>query len=272
MTRRSTKKTAAAERPGGGRVADDAERLQKILARAGLASRREAEEWIRAGRVSVNGEVATLGTRAHGQDQIRLDGRLVRRAPVKQAATFLCHRSPGEPLLQAGDDSTAEALASRLPRRVGRRYLAISPLPIADGGLELVTSDGSLAQALQRRVRRLPIDFQLRVRGELQSAQLDALLAGQLAGAPALRVLAVDAGGGEGANRWYMVQTVGASAGDLRALVEQQGAAVSRLMRVRLGHLALDRSLSRGQVRALEDQDVAPLLEGGAEADADAAG
>ena len=81
-------------------TATTAERVQKILAQAGLASRREAEEWIRAGRVTVNGETATLGTRAAGNDQLRLDGKLIHRAPTKRSATWLCHRSPGE---NAGD-------------------------------------------------------------------------------------------------------------------------------------------------------------------------
>src|SRR5690606_19254523 len=82
-----------AETPGA------AERVQKILARAGLASRREAEEWIRAGRVTINGEPATLGSRAQGSDLLRLDGRVIHQAPVRRSATWLCHRSPGENLL-----------------------------------------------------------------------------------------------------------------------------------------------------------------------------
>src|SRR5262245_48315757 len=157
------------------------ERIQKILARAGLASRREAEEWIRAGRVTINGEKATLGSRAAGSDQLRLDGRLVHQAPSRRTATWLCHRSPGENLLTPRDvDEGAETAASktqrgavseRLSRRVGRRYVPVSPMPRIDGGLELLTSDGELAAQLQRAVRTLPIEFSLRVRGELNPAQ-----------------------------------------------------------------------------------------------------
>src|SRR5215469_3946729 len=74
------------------------ERLQKVLARAGIASRREAEAWIRAGRLTINGEVATLGARVAPADQLRLDGRLVHVRPAGGARVFLCHRSPSEPL------------------------------------------------------------------------------------------------------------------------------------------------------------------------------
>src|SRR5690606_6538242 len=90
------------------------ERGQKILAPAGLAHHRDAEEWIRAGRVTVNGEVATLGTRARGSDKVRLDGHLVHQAPARRAATWLCHRSPGENLLPPReDDDAATGTASR---------------------------------------------------------------------------------------------------------------------------------------------------------------
>ena len=198
------------------------ERIQKILARAGLASRREAEEWIRAGRVTVNGELVTLGTRALGSDQIRLDGRMVRQASTRQSATYLCHRSPGEPLLKADEETGTESMAERLPRRVGRRYLAISPMPRIDGGIELLTSDGALAARLQRAVRALAIDFSVRIRGELVPEQVEGLLEGTLDSGEKLRILGCEPGGGEGANRWYLVKTMGANGRELRSLLERQ--------------------------------------------------
>src|SRR6187551_1048042 len=143
-----------ARRPSAtpGTPAAGAERVQKILARAGLASRREAEEWIRAGRVSINGEPATLGSRAKGSDKLRLDGRLVHQAPVTRSATWLCHRSPGDDLVPPQDaEGTGDqgeergSVSERLSRRVGRRYIPVSPMPRSDGGLELLTSDGELA-------------------------------------------------------------------------------------------------------------------------------
>src|ERR1700752_626597 len=130
-------------------AARDAERLQKVLGRAGLASRREVEAWIRAGRLTINGEVATLGARVAASDRIRLDGRLVRsREGGGGGRVFLCHPSPGGPLTAAEGAAGAATpapgacLFERLPRRSGRRFIAISPLPRVDGGLELVSSDG----------------------------------------------------------------------------------------------------------------------------------
>lgn len=248
------------------------ERLQKYLARAGFGSRREAEAWIRAGRLSINGEPATLGARVGMRDQVRLDGRLV-HAPSAAAATaraFICHRSPGEPLqsARAGIEPQAPevpsgprpALLERLPRRAGRRFIAISPMPLPDGGLELVTPDGELAARLQRSVHALSSEFGVRVRGELSEPQLQAILGGTLDSGAQLAVERCEAAGGEGANRWYTLVARGASGKDVRQLFERQGALVSRVMRTRLGGLALERALSRGQFRELTGEELRALL------------
>ena len=242
-----------------------AERVQKILARAGLASRREAEEWIRAGRVTVNGETATLGSKAQGSDQLRLDGRLIHKAPASRAATWICHRSPGENLTEpdGGTEPLADgrnAVSQRLSRRVGRRYIAISPMPRIDGGMELLTSDGELAARLQRAVRSMPLQFSLRIRGELVAEQVEGILEGTLDSGERLQVKGVEPTGGEGSNRWYQVDTIGANGRELRSLVERQGATVSRVLRVAMGGLKLERTLGRGQVRQLSADEIDALL------------
>ena len=233
------------------------ERLQKALARLGLASRREAEGWIRAGRVTVNGHPAELGAKVQSTDQIRLDGRLVRRRPPAQARVFLCHRSPGEPLRSSADPERP-ALLERLPRAGARGYVAVSPMPPNDGGLELVSADGALAADLQRRVRTLPVEFSVRVRGELEESRIERVRAGELDRGK-LTVQCCEPGGGEGANRWYRLVTRGASGKDVRQLFERQGALVSRVLRTRLGPIGLARSLARGQFRALTDAELASL-------------
>ncbi|MEN9705163.1 MAG: hypothetical protein RLZZ393_1042 [Pseudomonadota bacterium] len=204
--------------------------------------------------------MATLGTRAAGNDQVKLDGRLVRQASTVRTATYACHRSPGESLREPREDDSGESLVDRLPSRGGKRYIAISPMPRPDGGLELLTSDGAFAARLQRLVRRLEIGFSLRVRGELTTEQIDGILEGRLDSGDTLQVLACEPAGGEAANRWYHVQTLGANGRDLRSLVERQGGVVSRVLRVQLGPLVLDRSLGRGQFRALDPDQIEALL------------
>lgn len=227
------------------------ERLQKILSRAGLASRREVETWIRAGRLTVNGEVATLGSRALPADELHLDGRRIRAAAPAAQSVFLVHRSPGEAL---------QVMLARLPRRAGRRFISVSPMPHQDGGLELVTADGALALRLQRRVHALSSEFGVRLRGELLESQRAGVLGGALDSGAELAVEGCEAAGGEGANRWYTLRVQGASGKEVRQLFERQGALVSRVLRTQLGALALPRELARGQLRELEPAELAALL------------
>jgi 23S rRNA pseudouridine2605 synthase len=234
------------------------ERIQKVLAHLGLASRREAEEWIRAGRVGLNGRVAKLGDQFAEGDQLQLDGRPIRQRVARDEPVLLCHRSPGLRLLPGGEAD--DSFAAHLPRRAGRRFISIAPLPQMDGGLELLTADGGLAVRLQRAVRGLPMEFSVRVRGELNEGQQEALLAGQLDSGARLQLESLEAAGGEGANRWYTVKGRGIGGNDLRQLLERCGISASRVLRTKLGTLQLERSLARGRSRSLTEAETASLL------------
>jgi 23S rRNA pseudouridine2605 synthase len=260
----------AGRRDVGSRRDGESERLQKVLARAGLASRREVEDWIRAGRITINGEPAVLGVRVSPSDQVRLDGRLIRQVrEAGAAAVFLIHRSPGEPLQQhvegvdqptSDEASEGTPMLDRIPRRAGRRFISVSPMPRVDGGLELVTSDGDLASKLQRSMRSLTSEFSVRVHGELSPQGLETILEGMLDTGQKLEVERCIAAGGEGSNRWYSLAARGVSGKDVRQLFERQGALVSRIMRTNLGPLALDRTLSRGRFRELSAAEVQGFL------------
>ncbi|MGH8253752.1 MAG: S4 domain-containing protein [Steroidobacteraceae bacterium] len=239
--------------------ASEAERLQKVLSRLGVASRREAEQWIRAGRLSINGRAASLGDKVSHGDQLRLDGRLIRQSQgANTKPVLLCHRSPGIALLPKADGS--ESVAGRLPKRKGQRFMSISPLPQVDGGLELLCADGDMAARLQRAVRSQAMDYSLRVRGELSDEQQQSIHAGLLDRGSALKILSIGEGGGAGSNRWYQIDTLGASGNDLRQLLERQAVTVSRLMRIRVGSLKLERSLARGRWRELTAEEIEGLL------------
>src|ERR1700753_3072741 len=149
----------------------EGQRLQKGLAHLGLASRREVETWIRAGRLTVNGAPATLGMRVVESDKVRLDGRLVRQRVGSATKVFVVHRSPGVEMRE---------LLQQLPKSGGRRFIAVSPMPAIDGGLELVSSDGETGERLQRGVRRLTADFSVRVHGELSQEGIARVLEGTL--------------------------------------------------------------------------------------------
>ena len=235
------------------------ERLQKVLAAAGVASRREAESWIRAGRVSVNDRPATLGQRVDENDKIAVDGRRIR---LERAApndlVLIYHRPPGEALKTAGEgaDSTAASTYERLPSVRGRRWLPLSPLAPTDGGLELFTTDGDLRAAASRAAAAdLAISYSVRVNGEPTAELIAGLSAAAASADPPFSIDAARAAGGEGRNRWYDFDTRHARGRDLRELLLAAGLEVSRIMRTRLGPVTMDRALSRGRHRELTPEE-----------------
>ena len=237
------------------------ERIQKVLARAGVGSRREVEDWIRAGRLAVNGVPAALGAQLEPRDKVTLDGRPVRlRAPESATRVVVYHRTPGQ-ALTTEEAGAAGRLFDKLPKRAGRRWVPISPLPPNDGGLELLTSDGDLAQALMRKLSQLRIEFAVRVRGELTDEQVAGLRAGSTTEGEHLEIETLNAAGGEGANRWYTLVTRGGRARDVHRLFADAGIELSRLMRVSVGPVTMDRSLARERSQALDAAQTAALYE-----------
>lgn len=227
------------------------ERVQKLLSAAGIGSRREVERWIRESRLKVNGEVPALGAKLTSRDRITLDGRPVRlHAPaVKESRVLLFHRSPGENLdLKAATSRAAEHL--KLPRSAGR-WLAIQPMPPVDGGLEILTDDGSWAHRVSRGAHALTVDYVLRMRGPLQEALVDEFRAATDCEGEAMSILQADAKYGEGFNHWLAVTVRATRSAQVRHWFAARGIIVSRLMRVRFGPVHLGHELPRGHSRAM---------------------
>lgn len=227
------------------------ERVQKLLSAAGVGSRREVERWIREGRLKINGEVPALGVRLGARDRITLDGRPVRLHAQKShdSHVLLYHRSPGETLdLKAATSRAAEQL--NLPRSSGR-WLAVQPLPPVDGGLEILTDDGSWAHRVSRGVHALTVDYVLRMRGPLSDQLVEEFrAAGDCEGEP-MSILQADAQYGAGFNHWLNVTARATRSAQVRHWWAARGIIVSRLMRVRLGPVHLSRDLPRGHSRAM---------------------
>jgi 23S rRNA pseudouridine2605 synthase len=129
-------------------------------------------------------------------------------------------------------------------------------MPRIDGGLELVTSDGELAARLQRSVKHLTSEFSVRVRGELDEDQVARILQGTLDSGETLQIERCEPSGGEASNRWYTLVARGASGKDVRQLFERQAALVSRVLRTKLGPIALERTLARGRFRELTEDEM----------------
>jgi 23S rRNA pseudouridine2605 synthase len=242
------KRSPRREKSPGGAPAD---RVQKILAAAGVGSRREVERWIREGRLQINGAVPALGAKLETGDRITLDGRPVRlhRPAARESHVLLYHRSPGDSLdLKVATSRAAEHL--HLPK-VSGRWLAIQPMPPVDGGLEILTNDGSWANRVSRGLHALTVDYVLRMRGPLDEGLVEEFRAAADCEGEAMNILRADAQFGEGFNHWLNVTVRDTRSAQVRHWWAARGIIVSRLMRVRIGPVHLSRELPRGHSRAM---------------------
>jgi 23S rRNA pseudouridine2605 synthase len=237
------------------------ERLQKILARAGYGSRRQIEDWIRAGRISVNGRPAEPGLSVGAEDSIEIDGRPValavaRSRPVPR--TILYHKPAGE-LTTRADPQGRPTVFDQLPPLKTARWIAVGRLDLNTDGLLLFTTDGELANRLMHPSSGIEREYAVRVLGTVSPGVIERLLGGvELEDGRAAFAALRDAGG-SGANHWYHVTLKEGRNREVRRLWESQGVTVSRLIRVRFGPIGLPRELRPGRHRALTRTEVVAL-------------
>lgn len=239
------------------------ERIQKLLAARGVGSRRQIEAWIVAGRIKVNGRLATPGQPVDERDDVRLDGRRLRleRGADAPHRGIVYHR-PAQEDIRAGAAGTMPSSLERLPKASGQRWIPISPLAANDGGLELFITDGQLAAALTRRGLEIASEFSVRVRGGFDEAGIAPLLqAAAEATKVKGRVTEVALAGGEGSNRWLQLRCVGLRPREIKQLFDHCGLEANRILRTRFGPIAMDRSMARGRSRPLTDDELNALRE-----------
>ncbi|MGB5261256.1 MAG: pseudouridine synthase [Gammaproteobacteria bacterium] len=239
-----------------------AERIQKVLARAGLGSRREIETWIRAGRIKVNGRLAELGISITAEDRISIDGRPVAVGTESELhiRNMIYHKPAGE-LTTRRDEEGRPTVFDNLPRIRHGRWISIGRLDMTTSGLLLVTTDGELAHRLMHPSYEIEREYAVRVLGTVDETMLQNLLTGvQLEDGMAAFASIRDAGG-QGANHWYHVIVREGRNREVRRLWESQGLRVSRLIRVRFGPVALPSDLRAGRFRDLSQAETAALYQ-----------
>ncbi|NOX77100.1 MAG: 23S rRNA pseudouridine(2605) synthase RluB, partial [Gammaproteobacteria bacterium] len=236
------------------------EKLQKVLARAGYGSRRELEDWITAGRVTVNGLVAKLGDRVVSTDRVQVDSKRVPqdRLAERRSRVIVYHKPVGEVCTRADPDGRPTIFAN-LPRLASARWITVGRLDLNTSGLLLLTTDGDLANRLMHPSHEVEREYAVRVLGEVNADMLKRLQEGvELDDGPAHFDAIVDRGG-EGANHWYHVILREGRNREVRRLWVSQGVQVSRLMRVRYGPIALVRGQKLGRWEDLPDEVVNEL-------------
>jgi 23S rRNA pseudouridine2605 synthase len=234
------------------------EKLQKVLARTGLGSRREMERWIEAGRVVVNGKTAHLGDRVEAHDRLAVDGRVLELAPAQEARCILYHKPPAE-VCSRNDPEGRRTVFERLPRLKSGRWISIGRLDFNTSGLLLFTTDGDLANALMHPSSNIEREYMVRVMGEVQEDMLQRMLNGVMLEDGIARFTDIQEIGGEGINRWFCVVLMEGRNREVRRLWESQGLTVSRLKRVRYGEVFIPPKVKQGQWMELERAEVKSL-------------
>ncbi len=238
-----------------------AERLHKALAAAGLGSRREMEAWIGEGRVQVNGETASLGSKVGPRDVVKIGGRRVYlRFEDKRTRILIYHKSEGE-IVSRDDPKGRATVFDSLPRLRGAKWIAIGRLDYNTDGLMIFTTSGELANRLMHPRFEVEREYAVRLLGELTDEQIRLLVDGvELDDGPA-QLQSCFRAGGEGANRWYRVVIKEGRKREVRRIFEHLGFTVSRLTRIRFGPITLPPQLKRGQKTELDDALVARVRE-----------
>ncbi|MBB1125672.1 pseudouridine synthase [Thiospirillum jenense] len=237
-------------------------RLQKALADAGLGSRRALEEWIRAGRVRVNGRTAQLGDRVAATDRVLVDGKAVRQRSATrphQLQVLLLHKPEGE-VVTRRDPEERPTIFKHLPGLRDGRWITVGRLDINTAGLLLVTNDGALAHALAHPQRAVEREYAVRVQGAVTDEMLQRLRDGVALDDGVARFTAIQFAGGERSNQWFHVVLREGRNHEVRRLWEAVNCRVSRLKRIRFGNVILGARPLPGQWRELTDEEYVGLL------------
>ncbi|RDB42935.1 23S rRNA pseudouridine(2605) synthase RluB [Halomonas sp. DQ26W] len=238
------------------------EKLQKVLARAGLGSRREMETAIAAGRIKINGKLATLGDRIEMRDRVTFDDRPVTLRGIEETPRrVIMYNKPEGELCTRKDPEGRRTVFERLPRLKGERWVAIGRLDINTSGLLLFTTDGELANRLMHPSTQVEREYAVRVMGEVKKEQVVAMVQGVMLEDGPARFTDVQEFGGEGINTWFHVVITEGRNREVRRLWESQGLTVSRLKRVRYGNIFLDKRAKAGEWVELSQAEIDDLAE-----------
>lgn len=235
------------------------DKLQKVLANAGFASRREIENWIQQGRITVNGKTAQLGIRVSEADIISIDGKAFHfPAHIQKTRVIVYHKPVGE-ICSRDDPEGRKTIFDHLPPIQRGRWITVGRLDINTSGLLILTTNGELANRLMHPSSEVEREYAVRVLGEVNAETLQELKKGVMLEDGMANFDAIIDAGGEGANHWYHVILREGRNREVRRLWEAVGCKVSRLSRVRYGSVALSRALKPGKWQDLPPRQIEKL-------------
>lgn len=239
---------------------EDTVKLHKVLADAGMGSRRDMEDLIIQGRVSVNGLPAHIGQRIGPTDQVRINGKPVhRKIQTKPPRVILYHKPSGE-IVSQSDPEGRPTVFDRLPKPRQGRWIAVGRLDFNTEGLLLFTTSGELANRLMHPRYGVEREYAVRILGELSQENTAQLKSGIQLDDGQAKFLRLTMGGGDGANRWYHVALTEGRNREVRRMFEAVGHTVSRLIRTRYGIFLLPPRLRRGKWEEVEAGGIYNLM------------
>jgi 23S rRNA pseudouridine2605 synthase len=243
-------------------TSDSGERIQKVLARGGIASRREIERWIDEGRIKVNGVTATQGIKLKTGDYLQVNDRVVNweKFAVQPTRVLLYHKATGE-VVTRNDPENRPVIFKNLPKLETARWIAVGRLDINTSGLLLVTNNGELANRLMHPSTEVQREYAVRILGNVPEATLEKLTTGVELEDGKAKFDEIHFAGGEGANKWYNVIVSEGRNRLVRRLWESQTLTVSRLIRVRYGPIVLPEGLRTSRFYELTDKELDLLFE-----------
>lgn len=236
----------------------ETQKLQKVLAQAGIGSRRKMEEVIEQGLIKVNGQVATLGTRVSNTDRVEFGRRRVDISGSQATRVILYHKPEGE-IVSRDDPKERQTVFANLPKPKNAKWIAIGRLDFNTSGLLIFTTSGELANRMMHPSFDTEREYSARIFGELTTDQIALLQSGVELSDGFGQFEACEAIGGEGRNRWYRVIVKEGRNRLVRRMFESLGFQVSRLIRIRFGGIVLPPRLTRGKWLELKDTEVHQL-------------
>jgi 23S rRNA pseudouridine2605 synthase len=234
----------------------DAPKLQKVLAQAGIGSRRDIEDMIADGKIEVNGEVAHIGQRISFGDNVRVAGKAIRIRISPPPPRILAYHKPAGEVVTFNDPEGRPTVFRHLPRLQQGKWQAVGRLDMNTEGLLLFTNSGELANQLMHPRFGVEREYAVRVLGTLNNEQRARLLEGVIIEGQKAAFKSIEDGGGEGINRWYRVVITEGRNREVRKLFDSMGLTVSRLIRIRYGTVVLPRGLKRCVWIELGEDDV----------------
>ncbi|WDU52912.1 pseudouridine synthase [Taylorella equigenitalis] len=236
-------------------------KLHKILADAGVGSRRDMEDLIIQGRVSVNGVPAHIGQRISDEDVVKVNGRIINRPKSNRVPRVILYHKPAGEIVTQDDPKNRATVFARLPKMKTAKWVSVGRLDINTEGLLIFTTSGDLANRLMHPRYGNEREYAVRILGELDSTQLKTLTEGIHLEDGLAKFGSIDYIGGDGSNKWYRVTIEEGRNREVRRMFEALGLTVSRLIRSRFGDVHLPRNLKRGRWEELDPSQVLGLME-----------